>query len=315
MKNDVIYNKFKDFLEIYKDYFISNEELWNNHFEKVIQYIKENNKLPSSESKDKDIQILGRWFLHQKECYKKKILIMKNDVIYNKFKDFIETYKEYLLQNKEGWNNNLKKVINYIKENNKLPTHYDKNKEINSLSVWIGTQKKNYKIRKEIMKYDIIYNKFKNFLEIYKEYFISNEEIWNNHYEKVINYIKENNKLPLEKHKSKDIKFLGKWLSCQKTNYRLKNRIMKNNTIYNKFKEFLETYKEYLLSNEEKWYNYFEKLIKYIKENNKLPSSESKDKDVKILGSWFLNQKNKCEFFLVFVIFTQRDKKVIKREL
>ena len=291
MKDDIIYNKFKDFLETYKNYLLTNEEVWNNNLEKVINFIQNNNKLPSSSDKNKDIKYLGRWFSNQKKMHKTRILIMKDDIIYNKFTVFLETYKEYFLTNKEIWNDNFKKVSNYIDINNKLPSNHNKNKEIKFLGGWLSDQKKKYKIRKEIMKDDIIYNKFKDFLETYKKYFLANEEIWNDNFEKVIQYIKENNKTPSENDKNSDINFLGRWLTNQKTNYRLHDRIMKNNIICDKFKNFLETYKNYLLTNEEVWNNNLEKVINFIKNNNKLPSSESKDIEIKKLGEWILNQK------------------------
>jgi superfamily II DNA/RNA helicase len=291
MKDDIIYNKFKDFLETYKEYFLSNEIIWNNNLEKVIKYIEENNKTPSHGDKNKYIKDLGRWLQIQKKNYKNQKCIMNNNIIYNKYKGFIETYKEYLLSNEEIWNNHLDKLIQYIKENNKLPSQNDKDKKIKCLSGWISLQKKNYKIQNKIMKNNVIYNKFKDFLEIYKEYFISNEEIWNNNLEKVIKYINESKKTPSIESKNKEIKALGSWLSSQKRTYKKQIEIMKNYIIYNKFKDFQETYKEYLLSNEEIWNNNLENIIKYIKENNKFPSSTSKDEEIKYLGVWVLCQK------------------------
>jgi len=291
MKYDIIYNKFKEFLETYKEYFISNEEIWNNHYEKVINYIKENNKLPLEKHKDKNIKLLGGWLSNQKTNYRLKNRIMKNNTIYNKFKEFLETYKEYLLSNEEKWYNYFEKLIKYIKENNKLPSSESKDKDVKILGSWFLNQKNNYKNHIKSMKNEIIYNKFKEFLEKYKEYFISNEEIWYNHLEQVIKYINDNNKLPSPTGKNKEINILGEWLTCQKMNYKKNEQIMKNYIIYNKFKDFLEKYKKYFLTNEEVWTNNLKKIIKYIKENNKLPSSSSKDNKIQALGRWISTQK------------------------
>jgi superfamily II DNA/RNA helicase len=291
MKNDIFYNKFKNFLENYKDYLLSNEEIWNNNLEKVIKYINENHKLPSSSSKNKEIKYLVKWLIWQKNNYKNKIKIMKNDIIYNKFKIFLENYKEYFTSNEEIWNNNLKKVIKYINENHKLPSQISMCKETKSLACWLSTQKDNYKNKTQIMKNINIYNAFRNFQETYKKYFISNEEIWSSNLEKIIKYINENHKLPSSSSKNKEIKSLASWLSSQKKNYKIRKEIMKNDIIYNKFTEFIEKYKDYLLSNEEIWINNLEKVIKYINKNNKTPSHGSKDKEIKILGTWFFNQK------------------------
>jgi hypothetical protein len=45
------------------------------------------------------------------------------------------------------------------------------------------------------------------------------------------------------------------------------------------------------MSNDEIWNNTLEKLRLYIETNNKLPSQQDKNKDIKQLGSWISNQK------------------------
>ena len=174
MKNDIVYNKFTIFLEDYKEYLLTNEEVWYNNLEKVIEYIKENNKLPSSNDKDKEIQTLGHWLQSQKSNYKLKKYNMKDNNIYYKFKDFLETRQIYFISNEDIWNNNLEKVIKYINENNKLPSRLDEDIEIKYLNKWIHHQKQKLKKQENNIQYDINFNKFKNFIETYKKYFRSN---------------------------------------------------------------------------------------------------------------------------------------------
>jgi len=90
----------------------------------------------------------------------------------------------------------------------------------------------------------IIWDKF---IEKYKIYFESNEEVWNDTLQKVINYINENNKRPSMVNKNIDIKNLGKWIGTQQTNYKNKINIMSNQEIYNKWTEFINDplYKKY----------------------------------------------------------------------
>jgi len=54
----IIWDKF---IEKYKIYFESNEEVWNDTLQKVINYINENNKRPSMVNKNIDIKNLGKW--------------------------------------------------------------------------------------------------------------------------------------------------------------------------------------------------------------------------------------------------------------
>ena len=145
-------------------------------FDKVKQYINTNNKKPIKRDKNKEIQILGSWVSTQQKNYNKKLDIMKNQEIYNKWTEFKnnDKYKEYFLSNAEMWNNHFEEVKKYIDTNNKRPNKYDKNKEIQILGSWISTQKKNYTKKQDIMKDQEIYNKWTEFInnDKYKEYFI-----------------------------------------------------------------------------------------------------------------------------------------------
>ena len=243
--NKICFDKMTEFLELNKQYFLSNEEYWNDNLIKVQNFINNNNKTPSIHDKNKDIKILGSWLDTQKQNYKNKEQIIKNDDIYNKMTEFLELNKQYFLSNEEYWNDNLIKVQNYINDNNKTPSSVDKNKDIKILGSWLSTQKQNYKNKEQIMKNDDIYNKMTEFLELNKQYLLSNEEYWNDNLIKVQNFINNNNKTPSTIDKNKDIKILGKWLSTQKNNYKNKKYIMKNNDIYNKMTEFLELNKHF----------------------------------------------------------------------
>jgi superfamily II DNA or RNA helicase len=245
MKKEKIYNKWSEFInhDNYKVYFLSNEELWNNILNQVIQYINKNNKRPSKRDNNSNIKKLGAWIGLQQVNYKKKLQIMKNKEIYNKWKEFInnEKYKIYFQSNEEIWNDNFIEVKKYIDINNKKPLESDKNLNIKKLGVWISYQQQNYKKKEHIMKNNEIYNKWTEFINDnnYKKYFLSNEEIWNDNFIEVKKYIDINNKKPSMKNKDIKIKQLGKWLSHQQQNYKKKEHIMKNNEIYNKWTEFI----------------------------------------------------------------------------
>jgi hypothetical protein len=292
MKQDHIYYKYKEFMDKYKKYFLSNEEIWLNKLNKVIDYIKVNNKSPSPTDKNNDIKILGRWISMQHQNYKKKIHIMTNKIIYNEWSTFIDIYKEYIQSYEEVWLSNLNKVIEYIKINKKLPPIGNKNKDIHALGAWISQQINNHKKRIYIMKQEHIYNKWIEFINMHMEYFLANEELWLSNLNKVIEYIKVNKKRPPENDKNTDIDILAlaRWTGAQIRNFAKKERIMKQNNIYNTWKEFMDKYKEYFLSNEEIWLNYLNKVIEYIKVNKNIPSTNDKDTTIKSLGLWVSRQ-------------------------
>ena len=224
---------------------------WGEKLEQVKKYIDNNVKRPSN--KNKDTKILGQWISNQQTNYKSKEQIMKNSDIYDKWTEFItsEKYKKYFMSNNEEWQSNLNLIKKYIDENDRTPSVYDKNKDINTLGKWISHQQTNYKSKEYIMKNSDIYDKWTVFItsEKYKQYFISNDEEWQSNLNLIQKYIDENNKTPSTHDKNRDIKTLGKWLSTQQTNYKSKEKIMKNSDIYDKWTEFItsEKYKQYFI--------------------------------------------------------------------
>jgi hypothetical protein len=233
---------------------------------------------------------------------------MSNEDIYNKWTEFIndDKYKKYLLDNETEWINKLELVKNYIDENNKRPSQIDENIELKILASWIQTQIKNYKIKKEIMSNENIYNKWAEFInhDKYEKYFIDNETEWINTFNKVKKYIDENNKKPVLTDDNNDIKILIRWIYNQQINYKSKKHIMLNEDFYNKWTNFIndEKYKIYFIDNEIEWNNNLELVKKYIDENNKRPCCKSENNKIKILGTWIQTQisnyKNKNKIML-----------------
>ena len=67
---------------------------------------------------------------------------------------------------------------------------------------------------------------------------------------------------------------------------------MENECIYNLWSEFINDnkYKKYFEDYSILWINKLNEVKKYIDENNKRPSSEDKNNEIKSLGSWILHQ-------------------------
>jgi len=301
IKNKEIYNKWTTLKETYKQLFLNNVDIWNNKYDELIEYMKENNKLPTSHSKNTEIKKLGYWVSAQKEKYKKKTKIMKNEEIYDKWTEFREEYEQLFWSNDDIWNNKYDELVEYIKEYKKLPSACSKNKKIKRMGGWISLQNNNYKKKTQIMKNEEIYDKWTELKETYKQLFLSNCDVWDNNFNELTKYIKKHDKLPSEYYKTidKNIKKLGKWAKTQQTQYNKKTNIMKNKKIYNKWTTLKETYKQLFLSNDDIWNNKYDELIEYIDKYDKLPSSHSKNIEIKKLGGWLgrqqENYKNKTK--------------------
>jgi hypothetical protein len=223
---------------------------------------------------------------------------MKDENIQDCWKKFVgnEKYKKYFVSNNDVWYDNLEKVKKFIDTKNKRPSSESKNQDEKYLGLWILNQLKNCDKKIHIMKNEEIRECWYKFVsdEKYKEYFISNEDAWYDNLEKIKKFINVENKRPSSGSKNQDEKYLGNWIGHQTKNYDTKTKIMKDKKIQECWKKFVrdEKYKKYLMSNDEVWYDNFEKVKKFIDKESKRPSSESKNQNEKYLGKWIQHQSH-----------------------
>ena len=296
MKNEKIYNIWTEFITCkkYKKYFMSNEEEWNNKLAELKKYIDKYNKRPIEVNEEK--KTLSKWLQHQQTNYKSREDIMKNQDIYNKWNEFInsEKYKKYFMSDKEVWHNIFNEVKKYIDANDKRPSCSDNNKDIEKIGTWITRQTMNYNLRESLMKYQEIYEIWKNFIndDKYKKYFTSNEDIWLDNFNKVKKYIDENDKRPSTSDKDDKIKFYGNWIVHSFSSYKIRKGVMKNQYIYNVWTEFVTSnkYEKYFISDEKKWNNHLEFVRIYIDKYDKRPSCSDENELISFYGSWICNQ-------------------------
>ena len=284
MKLQVIYDLWYEFINNarYTKYFdLDNFRDWKNNLEKAKQFIDENNARPTEITN----KYLDRWVQTQITNSKKRVKIMKNDVIYNLWNKFITDarYAKYFdLDNISDWKIKLEKLKEFINVNNKLPN----DKTSIELKHWISYQKHNSKNRTHIMKNNEIYNLWNDFInhKKYSIYFIDKKEHWANRLDELKKFLIENNKRPTDKTN----KELDNWLAVQLRNYEKREDILKEDDIYNLWINFMNDneYKKYFISNEEKWMEFLDELKTFIKHNNHTPRRSNKE-----LFNWFRVQK------------------------
>jgi len=254
MKNEFIYKKWNEFINdnIYKKYFMSYEDQWYNTLVLVKKYIDDNNKKPSSSDKNKEIKSYNTWITRQHSYYLNNKCLLKNNKIKNLWIEFINDskYKKYFISDEDNWLNTLEIIKKYIDDNNKRPSHYDKNKQIQSYGHWISNQNTNYKDNLSIMKNKKIITKWELFINDtkYKKYFLSDEDNWKNTLNSIKKYIEDNNKRPSSSNKNEDIKIYSNWLHNQFRNYIKNDRAMNNIELKNLWIEFINDpkYKQFL---------------------------------------------------------------------
>jgi superfamily II DNA/RNA helicase len=299
MKNTDIRKHWEDFVnnEKYIQYFMNNDDVWIDTLNKVKEFIDENNRRPSSNSKNKKEEMIGRWLGNQITNYKSKKYIMKNAEIRKLWEDFVndEKYRQYFISRYDKWIETLNKVKEFINENNRKPNSHSKNKKEKTLGMWLVDQNKNYKSKKYMMKNLDVRKLWEDFIsdEKYRQYFMSNDDIWIKTFNKVKKFIDENNRRPNSNSKNKREKILGKWVGTQITNYKSNEFIISSNVEVRKlWKDFVndEKYNQYFMSINDKWIEMLNKVKEFIGENNRRPKSNSKNKKEKILGIWLGTQ-------------------------
>ena len=309
MKLEEIYALWTEFLEEYKEYFMTPNENWKQDLNDVKNYIDTNAKPPSKTDKDATIKFLGNWICSQKSKYDINITRckygMKQLEIYTLWTEFIQEYKEYFMTPNENWKQNLIKVKNYIDTNGKTPSSRDRDATIKSLGTWISHQKKKYDTNitkcKEGMKQLEIYTLWTEFIQEYKEYIcIDLNENWKQILINVKKYIDTNGKTPSSHDKDATIKFLGSWIGSQKSKYDIDitkcKECMEQEEIYTLWTEFIQEYKEYIcIDLNENWKQNLINVKKYIDTNGKRPSGKDKDATIKSLGKWIYTQKSKYD--------------------
>jgi len=293
MKTEERRNIWEEFVEEYKHYLLSDDEVWNTKLEKVKNFMDENKKKPSDHSKNKEEKVLGSWIGTQKHNYKNKQYSMKTEEKRNLLDDFVEEYKQYFLSVDDKWNTKLKEVKQFMDKENKKPNICSNNKDEQFLCSWIYNQVANYKNKMGSMNNEERQQMWEEFFkdEKYKDYFIDNDEVWNTKFEEVKKFMDDNKKRPNKRRSiNEDENVLGCWITHQIQNYKKKQRAFNTEERRKIWEEFVEKYKEYLVSDDEKWDTKFEELKQFMHKYKKRPSDKSKNKEEKVLGCWIRNQ-------------------------
>jgi hypothetical protein len=305
MKDDYIYNLWSEFInhENYKIYFENyyydenNRKFWINQLNEIKKYINKNNKRPLQQDEDKEIKKLGKWLYNQQDKYYDT---NKNkDTNYTLWLEFIndDNYKMYFQDKNTLWISKLNDIKIYISKNDKLPTN-NKNK---ILCNWLNRQLTIYHNREYIMKDDIIYNLWIDFINDNKKLFKDSKIIWIDNLNLVKTFLNENNKKPSKynnissRYVKNDKKYdddnneyninkkLCNWISNQQVKYNKKEHIMLDEEIYNLWTNFIKDYNKFFEDKKNNiWLNKLIQLKKYIDKNNNIPSHQENN----ILANW-----------------------------
>jgi superfamily II DNA or RNA helicase len=188
---------------------------WNYKYELLNEFYKINGRFPMNSEMYNNIKI-GKWFAYQKEHYRSNTLsedrIIKINSISNDWNKKLEDI------NDEKWNLKYEQLVGFYNENNRFPKCEELYNNIR-IGGWISHQREYYRSNK-LSKYKI--DKLVSIsIEWNKSQTSKSDENWNFHYEQLIIFYKEYNRLPKD-NRIKDVETkLAQWIVQQRQ--KLKN--------------------------------------------------------------------------------------------
>jgi hypothetical protein len=268
----------------------------------VKAFMDENGKRPSSMSKEKQEKVLGSWICNQLANYSPDAEqcknIMKSESVRCVWETFVAEQRSHFLTDEEAWLSSLGKVKAFIDERGKRPNNNSKEKQVKVLASWINTQLANYSPNAEeckcIMMSESVRCVWKTFVAEQRSHFLTSEETWLSTLGKVKTFMDEKGKRPSHCSKEKHEKVLASWINTQLANYSPNAEeckwIMKSNFVRCVWEGFVAEWRSHFLTHEETWLLNLERVKAFMDEKAKRPSSKSKEKQEKVLGSWICNQ-------------------------
>jgi superfamily II DNA or RNA helicase len=283
--NDERCIKWEKFMEEYNKYFTSLDELWDDKLYELKEFMNKEKRRPSQQTKLE--RPLGLWLTRQISNYKTKTdRFLNNLKRCEQWTNFMEEYKEYLLTSDELWIMNLHKLKQFMNKEKRKPHHIKESileKWLTQNQMWYKFKTYGFKSNPERCKL------WEEFLEEYKEYVKSIDDTWNEHFENLKQFLDKEHRRPIQKQKLE--KSLAYWLCDQLSAYNLKSGGFKENPDRCKqWEDFIEKYKEYFKSDDEKWNKQFEELKQFIYKEKRKPSRTKESE--KYLGQWLSNQSN-----------------------
>ena len=256
-------------IELLDGWFWEQEDPFDDHYDELKQFIETNKKLPSNMSKDFEEKQLGNWCSHK-----------RNDKKNGKLSD--ERIKQ--LEQLTGWyweqdpfSNHYNELKQFIETNKKLPSTMSKYPEEKQLGNWCSTQRTNKK------KGKLNDENIKQLEKIYGWYW-NQDDLFNNHYEELKQFIETNKKLPSPYSKDPPEKQLGNWCSHTRVD-------KKKEQLSDEYIKKLEKLNGWFWEQEDPFEDHYDELKQWILINKKLPNQKSKDPLEKQFRSWYWNQR------------------------
>jgi superfamily II DNA or RNA helicase len=268
---------------------------WNKLYNKTIEFIKFNNKRPSSESKNIEESYLGKWVCTQTQNFKNKKNCLKNECLYNKWLLLLEMFPYIKIDNDYYWFKMLTLLDEFINKNKALPSKNKFNISEKNLNSWMNINKQHYKYKIFNMK-DINNKYYKEWKILKNKHYtllLTTEDKWYYNYNLLINNFLIHNKKPLFKGNQENESNLAQWIRTQFNNIRLNKDSMLYPERRKLWGELIIKYKKILMTQDEECIDNMINVMTFIDINNRKPSKHCKNNEYELKLGRFIDSIKK----------------------
>jgi superfamily II DNA or RNA helicase len=252
-------------LEKLNGWFWKLDDPFDKIYDELKKWIDENHRIPSMMSKNRQEKQLGSWSSDKRHDKKEGKLV--DDKIKR-----LEKISEWYWELDDPFNESYNKLKGWIEENKKIPSQTSKNEQEKQLGIWCNSKRQNKKNGK------LTEDKIKK-LEELDEWYWELNDLFDDKYNELKKWIGKNKKLPSMMSKDEQEKQIGSWC-CSRRRDKKKNRLSEN-----KIKK-LEKLDGWYWDSNDIFNETYNKLKKWVDDNNKLPLVISKNQQEKQLGIW-----------------------------
>lgn len=242
---------------------VNKYNIWNMVYNKFVEFVNENNKLPNKRSKDQIECALGRWVGTQKNEYKTLPNFPDNK------KNKLEAINLWTWEShNEKWMTNYDNLLKFMKTSNKLPSRSSSDNDEKALGEWRKRQRDANRFKKlKQHKFDML-----NVIPGWK--WESDKYDWYIRYDELVKFYNDYNKNPSRISTDETEGQLAGWISTQRTLFTGKDKKMTQEKI-----DKLTSLKlwEWAKSKEERWDTNYNNLLKFVSDNGRMPKHKEKD--------------------------------------
>lgn len=287
---------------------------WYDIMDELKEWIDENKRKPSSATMNETEKRLGTWIKCQEKNYKNNINSMTDKKKKAIWKEFVQEYKEYVVEQSIKWYKILEELKLWLNEHKRKPSSVAVDETEKRLGAWVNQQQVNYKKNLNAMSNENKRFKWNECVQEHREYMINTDTKWYDIFDELTNWIFDNKKVPSLFSSDVTEKRLAKWKYDQHSYYIHKTHMMKH-------EDKRKKWKQNIICNA-KWNDTFLKLKLWIRRRKRRPSQKSQEEQEKALAAWLnhqqINYKKQIKAMKSIYIrtkwddFTQTHKKYIK---